>query len=178
QLLWQLPAIRREGFTFRPRFDLSDPGLRRIGALMAPALLGSAALQINTIVSTNFASSLRDASGNVLNGPVSWLSYAFRFLQLPLGVFGVAIASASLPRIARSAAVARFDEFRAIVAESVGTALLFTVPASVGLAIVGESMIALVYQGGQFLAADTRETAVALAWYSVGLAGYTLIKIL
>src|SRR5262249_58766332 len=72
----------------------------------------------------------------------------------------------------------RFDEFRAIVAESVGTALLFTIPASVGLAIVGESMIALVYQGGQFRAADTRETAAALACYSVGLAGYTLVKIL
>jgi putative peptidoglycan lipid II flippase len=178
QLLWQLPAIRRAGFTFRPRVDLRDPGLRRIAALMAPAFLGSAALQINTMVSTNFASSLTDAAGNVLNGPVSWLSYAFRFLQLPLGVFGVAIASASLPRIARSAAVGRFDEFRELVAESVGTALLFTMPASVGLAIVGESMIALVYQGGQFHAADTRETAAALACYSVGLAGYTLIKIL
>jgi putative peptidoglycan lipid II flippase len=178
QLAWQLPLVHREGFAFRPRIDVSDPGLRRIAALMAPAFVGSAALQINTMVSTNFASRLTDAAGNVLYGPVSWLSYAFRFLQLPLGVFGVAIASATLPRIASSAAVARLDDFRSTLADSIATALLFTVPSSIGLAILGESMIAIVYQGGAFQATDTRETAAALTFYSVGLAGYTLTKIL
>jgi putative peptidoglycan lipid II flippase len=178
QLVWQFPEIRRVGFHYRPRVDFADPGLRRIATLMGPAFLASAALQINTIVSTNFASRITDSAGNVLNGPVSWLSYAFRFLQLPLGVFGVAIASATLPRIASSAAVSRLDEFRSTISESIGTALLFTVPASVGLAIVGESMIALVYQGGKFRPEDTRQTAAALACYSVGLAGYTLTKIL
>src|SRR3954447_22503988 len=178
QLFWQFPEIRRAGFDYRPRVDLRDPGLRRIAALMGPAFLGSAPLQVNTIVSTNFASRLTDPAGNVLNGPVSWLSYAFRFLQLPLGVFGVAIAAATLPRIAHSAAVSKLDEFRATVAQSIGTALLFTIPSSVGLAIVGESMIALIYQGGQFRPVDTHETAAALACYSVGLAGDTLTKIL
>jgi putative peptidoglycan lipid II flippase len=178
QLAWQLPSVWREGFSFRPRMDLSDPGLRRIGALMAPAFIGNAALQINTMVSTYFASQLTDGAGNVLNGPVSWMSYAFRFLQLPLGVFGVALASVTLPRIARSAAVSQLEEFRGTLAQSIGTALVFTIPSSVGLAILGESMIALVYQGGAFHAADTRETAASLACYSAGLAGYALIKIL
>jgi putative peptidoglycan lipid II flippase len=178
QLAWQLPSVWREGFPYRPLIDLRDPGLRRIAALMGPAFVGSAALQINTMVSTNFASRLTDAAGNVLNGPVSWLSYAFRFMQLPLGVFGVALASATLPRIAHSAAVAEMAEFRATLAGSVGMALLCSIPSSIGLAILGESMIALVYQGGQFRAVDTRETAVALACYSVGLAGYTVAKIL
>lgn len=178
QLAWQLPSVWRAGFAFHPQLDFRDPGLRRIGALMLPAFLGSAALQINTIVSTNFASRLTDASGHILNGPVSWLGYAFRFLQLPLGVFGVAIASATLPRIARSAAVRELAEFRATLAHSIGTALLFTIPSSVGLAILGDSMIALIYQGGRFHASDTRETAAALAAYSVGLAGYSLVKIL
>src|SRR5205085_17069 len=178
QLLWQLPSIRREGFHYHPRLDFHDPGLRRICALMLPAFIGSAALQLNTIVSTNFASRLTDPAGHVLNGPVSWLSYAFRFLQLPAGVFGVAIASATLPRIAHSAAISKLDEFRATLSQSIGTALLFTIPSSVGLAIVGESMIALIYQGGQFQARDTHETAAALTCYSVGLAGYTLTKIL
>ncbi|MDF2974196.1 MAG: integral rane protein MviN [Microvirga sp.] len=178
QLAWQLPSVWREGFSYRPRVDLSDPGLRRIAALMAPAFIGSAALQINSMVSTYFASQLTDAAGNVLNGPVSWMNYAFRFLQLPLGVFGVALASVTLPRIARSAAVSQLEEFRGTLAQSVGTALVFTVPSSIGLAILGESMIALVYQGGRFHAADTRETAASLACYSVGLAGYALIKIL
>jgi putative peptidoglycan lipid II flippase len=178
QLAWQLPSVWRAGFPYRPRIDLRDPGLRRIAALMGPAFLGSAALQINTIVSTNFASGLTDAAGNLLNGPVSWLNYAFRFLQLPLGVFGVAIASATLPRIARSAAVAELDEFRATLAQSIGVALLLTVPSSIGLALIGESMIALVYEGGQFGPGDTAATAAALMAYSVGLAGYTLTKIL
>lgn len=178
QLAWQLPAIRREGFSFRPMVDLRDPGLRRIAALMGPAFVGSAALQINTMVSTYFASQLTDGAGNVLNGPVSWLSYAFRFLQLPLGVFGVALASATLPRIARSAAMSQMAEFRSTLAGSIGTALLLTIPSSIGLAILGESMIALVFQGGQFHATDTRATAAALACYSVGLAGYAVTKIL
>lgn len=178
QLGWQLPSVWRAGFAWRPRIDWRDPGLRRIGVLMAPAVIGSAALQINAVVSTNFASTLTDASGNVLNGPVSWLSYAFRFLQLPLGVFGVAVASATLPRIAHSAAAEKIDEFRATLAESIGTALLLTIPSSIGLAILGESMVALIYQGGRFGPRDTAETAAALAAYSVGLAGYTLSKIL
>ena len=178
QLAIQLPAVRREGFRYHPRIDLHDPGLRRISTLMLPAFIGSAALQINTIVSTNFASRLTDSAGNILNGPVSWLSYAFRFLQLPLGVFGVAIASATLPRIARSAAVLRLDEFRATLSNSIGTALLFTIPSSVGLAILGKSMIAVIYQGGRFQPSDTRETAAALTCYSVGLAGYALTKLL
>ena len=115
--------------------------------------VGSAAIQINSMVSTNFASRLTDDAGNVLNGPVSWLSYAFRFLQLPLGVFGVALASATLPRIARSAAVSRMTEFRSTLAGSIGTALLCSIPSSIGLAILGESMIALIYEGGQFRSA-------------------------
>jgi putative peptidoglycan lipid II flippase len=178
QLLWQLPSVRRAGFGFRPRFDLANPGARRIARLMLPAFVGSSALQINLVVNTNFASRLTDASGHVLNGPVSWLNYAFRFLQLPLGVFGAAIASATLPRISRSAAAREIAEFRSTLAHAMGTSLLLAIPSSVGLALFGESMIALVYQGGRFQAFDTHQTAVALACYSAGLAGYSLSKIL
>jgi putative peptidoglycan lipid II flippase len=178
QLVWQIPSVRRQGFTFRPRFDPHHAGLRRMGALMLPAFIGSAALQINLVVNTNLASGLRDASGHIINGPVSWLGYAFRFLQLPLGVFGVALASATLPRISRSAAARHLDEFRATMSQSIGMALFLTVPASVGLAILGESMIGLIYQGGRFQQEDTHQTAVALVFYSVGLAGYSLTKIL
>ena len=81
---------------------------------------GNAAVQINVMVNTNFASSIRDASGQVISGPVSWLGYAFRFMQLPLGLFGAAIASATLPAISRSAAFQRMDEFRSTLAQSLG----------------------------------------------------------
>ena len=97
QWMFQVPSLYRLGIHYRPRIDLAHPGLRNILNLMGPAILGNAAVQINVLVNTNFAASITDASGHVINGPVSWLSYAFRFMQLPLGLFGVAIAAATLP---------------------------------------------------------------------------------
>jgi len=178
QLLWQFPSLRREGFLFRPRWDPRHPGLRRIARLMLPAFLGSAALQINVVVNTNLASSITGPDGHVIDGPVSWLSYAFRFLQLPLGLFGAAIATAMLPEVSRNAAAGRMDEFRASLGRSLGLMLLLTIPSSAGLAVLGESMIGAIYEGGRFHGSDTHQTAVALAWYSLGLAGYSAVKIL
>jgi len=178
QLGWQMPSLRLAGISFRSRIDFRHPGLRRIARLMLPALIGNAAVQINAMVNANLASGLTDAAGRTLNGPVSWLGYAFRFLQFPLGLFGAALASATLPAISRSAALGRVDEFRATLAVSLRMALLLTIPSSVGLAVLGESMIGAVYQGGRFGAWDTHQTAVALACYSVGLAGYAAIKLL
>jgi len=178
QLGWQMPSLLRTGVSLRPRIDFRNPGLRRIARLMLPAVIGNAAFQINAIVNGNLASGLTDAAGRTLNGPVSWLGYAFRFLQFPLGLFGAALASATLPAISRSAALGRLDEFRATLAASLRMALLLTIPASVGLAVLGKSMIGAVYQGGRFTAYDTRQTALALACYSVGLAGYAATKLL
>ena len=141
QLLCQMPALRREGFRFRLRINWSDPGLRRILRMMGPAIIGAAAVQINVMVNTNFASQIEDPIRGA-DGPVSWLSCAFRFMQLPLGVFGVAIASATLPSISRSAASGRTDEFRRTLSRSLGLVFLLTVPSSVGLAVLGRTMIA------------------------------------
>jgi len=178
QWLFQAPSLYRAGISYRPRLDFAHPGLRKILRLMGPAILGNAAVQINVLVNTNFASSITDSAGHVINGPVSWLSYAFRFMQLPLGLFGVAIASATLPAISRSAALGKMDEFRLTLSRSLGMVLLLTIPSSVGLAVLGPSMIGAVYQWGRFHAADTHQTAMALACYAVGLAGYSAIKIL
>ncbi|MFM2125536.1 MAG: murein biosynthesis integral rane protein MurJ, partial [Acidobacteriota bacterium] len=134
QLVYQLPSLRSLGFRFRPLIDWSDPGLRRILTLMGPAILGNAAVQINVMVNTNFASQIADPIRG-FDGPVSWLSYAFRFMQLPLGVFGVAIGSATLPSISRSAALGDTDEFRRTVSNSLGTVFLLTLPSSIGLAV-------------------------------------------
>jgi putative peptidoglycan lipid II flippase len=99
-------------------------------------------------------------------------------MQLPLGLFGVAIASATLPAISRSAALARMDEFRLTLSRSLGIVFLLTIPSSVGLAVLGPSMIGAVYQWGRFHASDTHQTAMALSCYALGLAGYSAIKIL
>jgi len=178
QLLWQAPSLWRAGFAFRPLWNPRHEGVRAILRLMLPAFLGNAAVQINVMVNTNIASSLADASGHVIDGPVSWLAYAFRFLQLPLGLFGVAIAAATLPEISRSAAGERMDEFAATLGRSLRITLFLAVPSSVGLAVLGGSMIGAVYQWGRFQAFDTRQTAAALACYSVGLAGYSAVKLL
>ena len=178
QLAFQLPSVWRAGFAWRPRWNLRHEGVRQILRLMGPAVIASASVQINVLVNTNFAASLHDAAGNVLNGPVSWLAYAFRFQQLPLGLFGISIASATLPRISRSAARGDFQEFRDVLSNSIAMVLLTTVPASVGLAIFGESMIGIVYQHGRFLASDTHQTALALSCYAIGLAGFASVKLL
>jgi putative peptidoglycan lipid II flippase len=177
QLAFLLPGVWRAGFAWRPQWNLRHEGVLHILGLMGPALIGNASGQINVLVNTNFAAGLRDASGHVMNGPVSWLAYAYRFFILPLGIFGVAIASAALPRISRSAAHRNFAEFRQILSRSILMILLLTIPASVGLAILGESMIGIVYQHGKFLAFDTRQTALALSCYAVGLAGYSVMKL-
>jgi putative peptidoglycan lipid II flippase len=177
QLIWQVPSMRRLGFHFQIAFDWKHPGLVRIFSLMLPAILGNAAVQINVMVNTNFASTIHDAVRG-FDGPVSWLSYAFRFMQLPLGLFGVAIGSATLPSISRSAAAGNMDEFRRTLSKSLGMVFLLTVPSSVGLAVLGKSIIGGIYQGGRFQIYDTQQTAVALACYSIGLTGYAALKVL
>jgi putative peptidoglycan lipid II flippase len=177
QLIWQLPSLHRLGFRFRLALDWSDPGLQRILKLMVPAILGNAAVQINVMVNTNFASSIHDPLRG-FDGPVSWLSYAFRFMQLPLGLFGVAMASATLPSIARSVAAGHMDEFRRTLSNSLGTVFLLTIPSSVGLVVLGKSIIGGIYQGGRFQLYDTQQTAIALSYYAIGLMGYASIKVL
>ncbi len=182
QLAFQLPALWRLGFAWRPRWNLRrgfhHEGMRQILALMGPAVIGNASGQINILVNTNLAAGLRNAAGNAMNGPVSWLAYAYRFFALPLGIFGVAIASAALPRLSRSAVQRDFAKFRDTLAKSITMILLLTIPSSVGLAILGESMIAIVYQHGKFLPFDTRQTALALTCYAAGLAGYSALKVI
>jgi putative peptidoglycan lipid II flippase len=177
QLVWQLPSLYRLGFRFRVAFDWHHPGLVRIFRLMVPAILGNAAVQINVMVNTNFASTIIDPVRG-MDGPVSWLGYAFRFMQLPLGLFGVAMASATLPSISRSAAAGNMEEFRRTLSKSLGMVFLLTLPSSVGLAVLGKSIIGAIYQGGRFQLYDTRQTALALSFYAIGLAGYAALKVL
>lgn len=177
QLAWQLPALYRQGFRFRPMLDWSHPGLRRVLSLMGPAILGNAAVQINIVVNTVLAAGIEDPVRGY-NGPVGWLGYSFRFMQLPLGLFGVAIAAATLTSISRSVSEGKMDEFRRTLSRSLGLVFLLTIPSSVGLAILGKSMIGAIYQGGSFQLYDTEQTAAALSWFAVGLAGYSALKVL
>ena len=178
QLLFQLPSVWRAGFAWRPRWNPQHEGFRRILTLMGPALIGSASVHLNLLVNTNLAAGIRDAAGHVINGPVSWLAYSFRFMQLPIGLFGVAMGSAMLPRIARNAAQGNLGQFRDTLSRALVSTLLLTIPSSVGLAILGDSMIGLIFERGRFTPFDTQQTALALSCYAAGLAGFSALKLL
>ena len=178
QYYFQWPSLRKVGLRFQPDFNLSDPGIRQVMRLMGPAVIGAAAVQVNVVVNSIFASQITDEAGIVIDGPVSWLGYAFRFMQLPLGLFGVAVASATLPLISRSASEGRMEEFRQTLARSLGLVFLFTIPSAVGLIVLSRSLVAVIYERGEFTARDTEQTALALSLYCLGLAGYAAIKVL
>jgi putative peptidoglycan lipid II flippase len=171
QLIVQFPALRRVGYRFRPDFAWRDPGVRRILLLMGPAVIAASAVQVNVMVNGNFASHLG-------NGPVSWLGYAFRLMQLPIGIFGVAIGTVTLPVISRSAAAGNTDEFRSILARGMRLAFLLTIPSTIGLVTLARPIISIIYERRKFTAADTLASAEALQFYAIGLAAYAGIKVL
>lgn len=169
QIAIQWPSLRREGFRFRPMIDLREPGLRQMLLLMGPGTIGLAATQINLFVTTQLAT----YQGV---GAVSWLQYAFRLIYLPIGVFGTSIATAVLPRVAAQAAV---DDRRAIartLSGGYGLMMAVNIPASVGLMVLSDDIIRLLFERGRFLASDTAATAAALRFYALGLIGYSVAR--
>jgi putative peptidoglycan lipid II flippase len=171
QWLIQVPSLRAVGYRWRPELSFSDPGVRQVMKLMAPAIIGSAALQVNLVINTNFATSLGQ-------GPVSWLQYAFRLIYLPIGIFGVAISTATLPITSKAAALDDLDSFRHTLASALRLTFLLTVPSAVGLMVLSRPIIALIYQRGTFTAHDTLQTAQALSYYAVGLVAYSTVRVL
>ena len=171
QLGGQIPSLIRTDFQFKPRLNLSDPGLHRILKLMAPAVFGLAALQINIFINTYFASSLQQ-------GSLSWLNYAFRFFQFPVGVFGVAISVAALPLLSRQAAAKDFTRLKETFTSSLTMAFSLTIPATVGLVLLADPIIRIIFEHGSFTAADTLKTAAALRYYALGLFAYASVKVM
>ena len=171
QLAIQLPSLRKIGFRFKPQLNLRDPGLHRILWLMLPATVGLSATQINIFVNTNFASSC-------VEGSVSWLNYAFRMVQLPIGVFGVAFSIAAMPVLAKQAAQKDFTALRRTFSSSLVMVFSLTIPATVGLILLSEPIIRLIFEHGAFDAFDTRQTALALTCYAYGLFAYSAVKIM
>ena len=172
QLLVQLPSLWRLGYRPWPVIDVKDPRVREVIGLMVPTMVGAAAVQVNVVlVNSNFASYLGDR-------PISWLNYAFHFMHFPIGLFGVAIASAAMPEFVRARTTGDMEGLRRAIREALALAALLCVPAAVGLAVMGEAIIGLVYEHGRFSASDTAATSAALVAYAVGLAGYAGIKVL
>jgi putative peptidoglycan lipid II flippase len=171
QWLIQVPSLHSVGYRWEPVLSFRDENVRQVMRLMAPAIIGSAALQINVFVNTKFASGLGE-------GPVSWLSYAFRLIYLPIGIFGVAISTATLPAASRAAALDKLDEFRRTIASSLRLTFLLTIPSAIGLIVLSRPIISLIYERGRFDAFDTEQTAVALLYNAIGLTAYSGVRVL
>lgn len=171
QLVVQFPDLHRAGFRLVLDFGWNDAGVRRVLILMLPAVIAASAVQINVMINTIFASYLG-------NGPISWLSYSFRLMQLPLGVFGVAVATVTLPVISKASALGDMERFCSTLAKGMRLAVFLTLPSAVGLIFLAQPIIALIYQRGKFTADSTLHTAEALQYYAIGLVGYSCIKVL
>lgn len=170
QLAIQWPPLRREGFRYRPVLDFRDEGLRHVLLLMGPGTIGMAATQINVFVNTVLAT----GEGT---GAVSWLDFAFRLMYLPIGLFGVSIATAATPAVSRMVAQADFGRIRSTLADAIGLMLLLNVPAALGLIVLARPIVSLIFERGSFNADDTAATAAALQLYAVGLIGYSVVRI-
>jgi putative peptidoglycan lipid II flippase len=170
QLAMQVPSLLKVGFRFSPVLSFADEGIRKVAALMAPAILGTSAVQINVMINTSLVSEIGGAQG--------WLNYAFRLMQFPIGLFGVAVGTAAIPVMSRLASEGKTKDLRDTISSSMNLVFLMTLPSACGLIVLGEPIIRLIYERGKFDATATSMTAVALIGYSIGLTGYAAIKIL
>jgi putative peptidoglycan lipid II flippase len=171
QIAIQWPPLRKEGFQYRPVLNVNDPGLRRVLLLMGPGTLGMAATQINVFVNTWLAT----GQGT---GAVSWLEFAFRLMYLPIGLFGVSIGAAATPAISRMVAEKNFARIRSTLAHGLGLMFFLNLPATIGLMVLAQPIIAVIFQRGRFTADDTLATAAALQLYAIGLLGYSVVRII
>lgn len=173
QIAVQWPSLRRTGFRLRPRIDWKNPGLRRIALLMAPATAGVAATQVNIFVNTSFASEVP--------GAVTWLGVAFRLMQLPIGVFGVAVATVAATRFAQDAgdegAPSRAAALSPTMTQGLRLVAFLTVPCTLGLAALAVPIVRLIYEHGRFVAADTEGAARCVVMYGIGLYCYAAVKV-
>jgi len=171
QLLFQLPSLHSLKLTPRPIWDTSDPSVRKILALMVPALFGVSVSQINLLFDTVLASLLPD-------GSVAWLYYSDRLTELPLGVFAIAIATVILPTLSALSTRADSEAFSQTLVWAIRNVLLIAVPATVALWILAEPILATLFQYGAFAEGDVTMAAASLRAYTLGLGAFMLIKVL
>jgi len=170
-LLVQVPGLLRYRARYTPLLGLDDQGVREVGLLMAPRVLGMAALQLNMVITNNLASHLG-------TGAISALEYAYRLMLLPQGVFAQAVGTVAFPTFAAQVARGQLDELRQTLTTTLCTLIAITLPASTGLIMLGQPLIALLFQGGEFDQASTRSVAWALSLFALGLVAHSAIEVL
>jgi putative peptidoglycan lipid II flippase len=167
----QIPWVFKEGLKLFPRWQPDHPAVKRIGILMLPAIFGSAVYQVNSYIGTLLASFLAE-------GSVSWLYYADRLVQFPLGVFAIAISTAALPSLSTQAAKNDLEQFGDILTHALRMVFFITLPATVGLIILGKPIIQVFFERGAFDATSTMMTNHALFFYALGLLAFSGIRVM
>ena len=170
QLMLQLPVLIKKGFYFWQAAKMIHPGLKRVGTLIPPVILGGAVYQINILVGTLLGSLLDE-------GSVTYLYFADRLVQFPLGIFAIAMATAVLPSLSRQAANGDLEKLKDTFDQTLRLVIFITIPAAVGLIVLREPIVALLFQRGEFDARATRLTAEALLYYSMGLWAFSAVRI-
>jgi len=170
QFIVQLPAIHKRGMLFSWRFQPGHPGVRRIGLLIVPTLLGMSVTQVNITVNTILAS--------YFSGGPTYLFYGMRLIQFPLGIFGVALATAILPTLSAQAARGALEDLRLTISYSLRMILFIMLPAMTGLIFLREPIIHLFFEHGAFSAQDTAATAGVLLAFAVGLWAFAAYRII
>ncbi len=171
QVVLQIPFLKRLGVSLKPAWRPAHPAVKRMGRLMLPAIFGSAVYQVNQFVGTLLASFLPE-------GSVSWLYYADRLVQFPLGVFAIAVSTAALPSLSRQAAEESLHAFKETLGYAMRLVFFITLPAMTGLIVLGPLIVRVLFERGAFDPEATRMTAFALTLYSVGLWAFSGIRVL
>ncbi|HPY40141.1 MAG TPA: murein biosynthesis integral membrane protein MurJ, partial [Thiolinea sp.] len=171
QFLFQLPALFKLGLSTRFKFRQAHEGVKRVMRLMIPALFGSSVAQLNLVINTIIASYL-------VVGSISWLYYSDRFVELPLAIFGVALGTVILPKLSSDHAKADSTQFQSTMDWALRLALLISVPATLGLMLLSEPILAAVMMHGAFKWSDVEMSALSLMTYSFGLPAFILVKVL
>jgi putative peptidoglycan lipid II flippase len=169
QIAVQWVALRQEGYRHEWRLDVHDPSLREMLVLMGPGTLGAAAAQVNLLVNTWLSTHT--------DGAPTSLGYAFRMMYMPIGIFGVAIATAAVPELARHAAAGAHDAMRSTLSWGLRLMLMLSVPATVGLMVLAKPIVELLFQYRAFTAESTMMTASAIIFYAPGIVGYSVVKL-
>jgi putative peptidoglycan lipid II flippase len=169
-LLVQVPSLFRLKFAYKPTLGLEDPSVREVGRLMLPRLFGAGIVQLNFWVNTNLAS--RQPEGSLTS-----ITTAFTLMMMPQALIAQTIAIASLPTFSAQVALGKLDEMRSSLASTMRAVLLLSMPSSIGLLLLREPVIRLLYQGGKFGDRSTEMVAWALLWYAAGLVGHCVVEI-
>jgi putative peptidoglycan lipid II flippase len=171
QLLVQLPALKSIGMLSWPRWDRAHEGVRQIGRLMLPGIFGSSVAQVSLLLDTLIASFL-------MTGSIAWMYYADRLVEFPLGVFSIALATVILPGLSSHHASESKAEFAATLDWALRMTIVIVTPAAVGLLMLAGPLTATIFGYGEFDARDVKMSSYALMAYSVGLIGFSMVKVL